>query len=292
MTEPLPIVSNVKPSDEPIFARIAIVGVGLIGASLGLAVKHRWPSTLLIGVDRNDVIERATVAHIIDVGADDLGMVSGAELVVLAAPVAENERILPRFGDLISGEALITDVGGTKRTIVNRGRALPQRLHFVGGHPMAGAAAGGPEHARPDLFAGRPWILCPDSGIDAQKLTTLITALGAVCVEMSAEEHDAVVAFLSHLPQLTASALMHVVGERTGPDRLSLAGPGLRDSTRLASSPAATWKDVCASNADNIGPAVDALIAALQSLRADLNRGEALERIFESARKWKERLSG
>ena len=287
MTEPLPLLTDVRPPGDPIFARVAIVGVGLIGASLGLAIKRQWPSTLLIGVDRNDVIERATVAHIIDVGADDLGMVSGAELVVLAAPVAENERILPKLVDVIAGDALITDVGGTKRAIVSRGRELPPRLQFVGGHPMAGATVGGPEHARPDLFANRPWILCPVPGADASRLNVFVTALGAQCVEMPAEEHDAVMAFLSHLPQLTTSALMHVVGERTGVEALRLAGRGLHDTTRLASSPAPIWKDVCASNSDNVGAALDVLIETLQELRADLTRGEVLERIFESAQKWK-----
>jgi prephenate dehydrogenase len=288
MTEPLPLVRGAHADEPPVFQRVAIVGVGLIGGSIALAARRRWPSSLVIGVDRKDVIERAMVAHVIDVGADDLGMVSDADLVVLAAPVRVNEQLLKdELPLLISHRTIITDVGSTKRTIASAGRSLPKNLSFVGGHPIAGAAAGGLEHARPDLFEGRPWILCPGPNQEVAQLKAFVTALGAKCVEMAAEEHDRVVAFLSHLPQLTASALMHVIGEAAGDAGLALAGRGLRDTTRLASSPPGVWKDVCATNADNLRVALDDLIDTLQLLRDDLTRSEALERIFDSARQWR-----
>jgi prephenate dehydrogenase len=125
---------------------------------------------------------------------------------------------------------------------------------------------------------------------DVSRLKEFLTAVGARCAEMSPDEHDRLIAFLSHLPQLTASALMHVVGGSAGEAGLALAGRGLKDTTRLASSPVAVWKDVCATNSDNLRVALDELISQLQSLREDLDRGEALERIFESAREWKSRL--
>jgi prephenate dehydrogenase len=287
----LPVVRPSAPESTPIYPRVAIVGVGLIGASIASAVRRRWPSSLVIGVDRKHIIERAMVAHIVDVGADDLGMVSDADLVVLAAPITVNARLLEHeLPRLMSRQATITDAGSTKRTMAAAARNLPGHLMFVGGHPIAGAAAGGLEHARDDLFEGRPWILCPASNHDVARLSAFVTALGARCVEMSADEHDRLVGFLSHVPQLTASALMHVVGAGAGERGLALAGRGLKDTTRLASSPADVWKDVCATNADNLAAALGDLIHVLEELRDDLTRGEALERIFDSAREWKSRL--
>ena len=184
-------------------------------------------------------------------------------------------------------------MGSTKRAIVEAARALPERLRFVGGHPLAGAATGGIEAARADLFHGRPWILTPlphCEPADVDRVTSLASAVGALPRTMDAVAHDRLMAYLSHLPQLAVSALMHVVGERTGGDGLSLAGSGLRDSTRLASSPAGTWRDVTATNAEALGAAIDDLTAALQRLKADLTVGEDLQQIFDDAAKWKRTL--
>lgn len=291
MTDPLPLVRRPIEPAEPVYARVAIVGLGLMGGSLAQAVRRRWPSSLLIAVDRKDVIERAMVTHVIDVGADDIGMAGDADLVVLAAPVRENERILVRdLPAIISRQTTVTDVGSTKRSIAETARSLPGNLVFIGGHPIAGAAAGGLEHARADLFDGRTWILCPADGQDAKRLSTFVAGLGATCVEFSPEEHDRVIAYLSHLPQLTASALMHVIGEAAGEEALPIAGRGLRDTTRLASSPPAVWRDVCATNADNLRDALNGLIEVLSQLRDDLQHGANLEQIFQSARSWKSRL--
>ena len=291
MPEPLPLVRGRDVASPPVFERIAIIGLGLIGGSLALAIKRTWPSALVIAVDRNDVIERATVAHAIDVGADDLGMVSGAELVVLAAPVDANVRILREIAGFVAEGALVTDVGSVKRGIAKAAGELPGRLAFVGGHPMAGAALGGFEHARPDLFVGRPWIIDAGAKPDPSRLELFLKAIGAVCVRLPAEEHDHLVAFLSALPQLTATALMHVVGEAVGQEPLALAGKGLEDTTRLATSPAEVWKPIAAVNADEIGGALDTLIGVLSRLREDLRRGEALEEVFASARRWKAELT-
>ena len=180
-----------------------------------------------------------------------------------------------------------------KRAIVEAARALPERLRFVGGHPLAGAATGGIEAARADLFHGRPWILTPSPQCDPEDVahvTSVASAVGALPHTMDAVAHDRLMAYLSHLPQLAVSALMQVVGERTGSDGLSLAGSGLRDSTRLASSPSGTWQDVTATNAEALGAAIDDLTAALQRLKADLTVGDDLRRIFDDAAKWKRTL--
>ena len=291
MNEPLPVVSRAQ-SPEVSFSRIGIMGLGLIGGSLALAIKRALPTVMVIGVDRKPVIERAIVGHAIDVGADDPGMVGGAELVVLAAPLGVNATLLEELPGLIAGEAVITDVGGAKRTIAAAARALPTRLSFVGGHPIAGAAEGGFEHARADLFVRRPWVLCAPESASLRRVTELVEAIGAKPVRMPAEEHDHLLAFLSHLPQVTASALMHVVGEAIGAEGLTLAGPGLRDTTRLASSPADVWKPVLSANADEIRPALEKLIEILRELKDDLEHGQTVDKVFESARRWRAAREG
>jgi prephenate dehydrogenase len=278
-----------------VFDKIGIVGLGLMGGSLALAARETWPAALVIGVDEKDVLERAMVQHAIDVAADDLVVIAEADVIVLAAPVEENVSLLARLDDVVPGPAVVTDVGSTKRAIVAAARSLPPRFTFVGGHPLAGAARAGIEHARSDLFKGRPWILTPDRddvGETIDRLFAFLTGLGAVPRLMSPEAHDRLLAFLSHLPQLTASALMRIVGEEAGADGLALAGRGLADTTRLASSPARIWREVCATNADHIGVALDQLIEDLQALRGDLASGETLERIFGAAAEWKSRMPG
>jgi prephenate dehydrogenase len=175
--------------------------------------------------------------------------------------------------------------------VIAAAAALPERFTFIGGHPLAGAATGGLESARPDLFAGRPWLLTRTTSEVPRELTDFIDALGAKPQVISADEHDSLVAYLSHLPQLAASALMHVVGHRAGEEGLALAGRGLSDTTRLASSPAAIWRDIAATNRDNLSRAIDELIEALQQLKpGSADGGDALERTFESAARWKQVL--
>jgi prephenate dehydrogenase len=329
MSRELPVIQPGRPAPgagaPPIFDKIGIVGLGLIGGSIALAARQIWPSALVIAVDNKDVLETAMRLHAIDVAADDLIVLAEADIVILAAPVKQNLALLEELDANVGQAAIVTDTGSTKREIVAAARALPPRFTFVGGHPLAGAARGGLEHARPDLFDGRPWLLTPTArtegralredrtehsdrrgrpsgrpdapsgppdahgeGID--KLMTFIEALGALPRVISADAHDRLLAFLSHLPQLTASALMQVVGEAVGKDGLALAGRGLADTTRLASSPPDIWRDIAATNADEIGPALDALIGLLQELRRDLADGDRLAEVFEDAARWRSGL--
>jgi prephenate dehydrogenase len=292
MSRVLPLAADDRAArTPPPFERIAIIGFGLIGGSLALAVRQRWHGGLIIAVDRKDVLEAAMRVHAADVAADDLVIVAEADLIVLAAPVRQNIAVLEQLADHIPGSALVTDVSSTKSAIVQAARTLPERLRFVGGHPLAGAATGGFDVARPDLFADRPWILTPAlADTDVGRLEEFVTALGAMPRRMGAEEHDRLLAALSHLPQLAASALMHVIGERAGREALALSGRGLRDTTRLASSPPDIWRDIAATNTAHLSAALDDVIGALQRLRADLANGDELERIFESAARWKQVL--
>jgi prephenate dehydrogenase len=296
MAKELPVIQpGQRPAGQtPIFGKIGIVGLGLIGGSIALRARELWPSSLVIAVDQKDVLEIAMRLHAIDVAADDLIVLAEADLVVLAAPVRQNIELLEQLDENIRQPAIVTDTGSTKREIASAARALPPRFTFIGGHPLAGAAHGGLEHARPDLFAGRPWLLTSpptdQGGAALDKLSAFVRALGAEPRVMAADAHDRLLAYLSHLPQLTASALMQVVGDAVGQDGLGLAGRGLADTTRLASSPDDIWKDIAATNADQIGPALDALIEVLQALRNDLPEGDRLAEVFTDARRWRERL--
>ena len=289
----LPMVQSRDLGQPPIFEKIAIVGLGLIGGSISLAARQIWPKALVIAVDTKDVLEQAMVKHAIDVAADEMYVISEADLVILAAPVRQNLELVGQLPDYIERhDVLVTDVGSTKREIVEAARALPSRFTFVGGHPLGGAARGGFEFARPDLFKARPWIFTPHTdaaGAALEKLFAFVSAMGAVPTTMGPAEHDRLLAFLSHLPQLTASALMDVIGDAAG-EGLDLAGRGLVDTTRLASSPPGIWRDIAATNADEIRPALDALIARLTELREGLEDGEAIDRLFEDAARWRERL--
>jgi prephenate dehydrogenase len=210
----------------------------------------------------------------------------------LAAPIQQNLELLRDLPANVNGRAVVTDTGSTKRQVVDAARALPERLTFIGGHPLGGAARSGIEHARPDLFSGRPWLFTPDPGAGAalEQLQAFASGLGAVPHTLSPAEHDHLLAFISHLPQLTVSALMHVVGGAIRREGLELSGRGLVDTTRLASSPADIWKEVCATNSDEVGSALDALITVLQSLRVGLNSGTAIDEVFASANQWREVL--
>ena len=280
-------------TSEPPFRTIAIAGLGLIGGSIALAVRERWPAVRVLGIDRSAVIAHALGSGAIDRGAGEATEVGEADLVVLAAPVRQNVLLLTEMAQRLTASTIVTDVGGTKRDIVGIARNLPLAAPFVGGHPIGGAERGGFGFARPDLFKGRPWIFTPDGRTPAEVLERLgafVSGLGARPSMLDADRHDRLMAFVSHLPQLTVSALMDVIGMAVGGEGLALAGRGLVDTTRLASSPHEPWADVCAVNADELGGALDALIARLTELRTDLGGGDRMTRTFYEAARWRAEL--
>src|SRR5216110_672083 len=157
MPKDLPVIQprDARLGQPAVFDRIGIVGLGLIGGSIALKARELWPSALVIGVDNKDVLETAMRLHAIDVAADDPYVLAEADLVILAAPVKQNIELLAGLDDNVTQPAVVTDVGSTKRAIVDAARSLPRKFTFIGGHPLGGAAKGGLENARPDLFSGR-----------------------------------------------------------------------------------------------------------------------------------------
>src|SRR5882672_9257114 len=175
----LPVLQPNRPVEgqPPIFEKIGIVGLGLIGGSVALAARQIWPTSLVIAVDNKDVLETAMRLHAIDVAADDLIVLAEADLVVLAAPALQNLAVINELDEFVRQPAVVTDTTSTKRDIVAAGRRLPARFTFVGGHPLGGAAKGGLEHARADLFRGRPWLLTPEAdavGPALEKLSAFV----------------------------------------------------------------------------------------------------------------------
>jgi prephenate dehydrogenase len=265
---------------------LAIAGIGLIGGSIALGIRERWPEVRIAGIDRPAVQAHALGSGAIDRAVERIDEVGPVDLIVLAAPVRQNLALLADASRHAVPGTVITDVGGTKRDIVAAAREYPQAPVFVGGHPIGGAERGGFGFARPDLFMDRAWIFTPDVSAPPEaidRLFALARGLGARPTLVEAGRHDRLMAYLSHLPQLTASALMRVVGEGVTLEELRLAGRGLTDTTRLASSPPGVWRDICALNADAIGAALDDLIAVLTALRAELDTADAIDDLFERA---------
>jgi prephenate dehydrogenase len=284
------------PADSPVFPRLAIIGLGLIGGSIAFAARRTWPATQVVGIDREAVLREGLSRRAIDAAATDLAAVRDADLVILAAPVRQNLSLLHQVAAHLSPSAVLTDVGGTKRVIVDAAAKLPEGTSFVGGHPLGGGARGGFEFATASLFSRRPWIFTPPNrarpavaGV-VERLSAFVTGLGAHPTIMSAVEHDRLMALISHLPQLTVTALMEVVGSVATGAGLRLAGQGLIDTTRLASSPPGVWRDICATNADEIARALDLLIERLSDLRGDLQRAEIMDAVFEHAAHWRAEL--
>jgi prephenate dehydrogenase len=268
--------------DAPEPARMLIIGAGLIGTSLGLAVRRVWPATHVDAIDTAPspaAIHHHAFHRLIDASAP----VPAHDLAVLACPVDAMPAWMERLAALPTA-ATVTDVGSVKRLPREAARAAGL-TRFVGGHPMAGASVAGPALAAATLFDGRPWFIEPaDAPADAvAAVRALIVACGGQPVATEADAHDAMVAAVSHLPQLVSSLLMSVVHEAAGKDGLACAAGGLRDTTRLASSAASMWLPIFAANRDHLAPLVAELARRLADAAGTLGDGEAMARVFEAA---------
>ncbi len=268
---------------------VAIVGVGLIGGSFGLALKAAGFAGEVIGVSSPATVETAQARGAIDRGATLAEAAGVADLIYLAQPVSRILASLHGLNALVRPEALVTDAGSTKHVIVETARKHLRRCAFLGGHPMAGKESRGVENAEPDLFRGRPYVLTPASPEDLQHevasaLRDWLRAIGAQEVILGASEHDRRVAFSSHLPQLASTGLASLLA-----DRDVLAGPGLIGSTRLALSAYEIWRDIAATNAEPIAEALTAYIQELEYLRDNL-RTRRMQEEFQRAAQFARQL--
>jgi len=296
----------VSRTPAPPFRRIAIVGVGLIGGSIGLAVRRSVRGVRVVGIDREPVLRKARSRGALDEATTDLEEgLAGADLVVLALPVDAILRGLPRVARSLSPGAILTDVGSTKQAIDRRVRRLGLGARFVGGHPMAGSERSGIAHADGRLFAGAPWVLCPAGGAagrrrvsgpagaaatrPVRRLSALVTRLGARPALLDPRSHDLIVARLSHLPQLVSVALTNAACSREARPFPHLAGPALRQMSRLADSPPDLWNGILKSNRRAVARALDDFIGELERLRASLRTGTSAR--FRKAARARARLT-
>ena len=268
---------------------VAIVGVGLIGGSFGLAIKAAGFRGEVIGVSARRTIEAAQAVGAIDRGLSLAEAAGLADLIYLAQPVGRILATLHVLDDFVRPDALVTDAGSTKHVIVETARKHLRRCAFLGGHPMAGKESRGVENAQSDLFHGRPYVLTPGRLEElehpvAREFRDWLSKIGAQEVILGADEHDRRVAFSSHLPQLASTALASVLA-----DREVLAGPGLIGSTRLALSAYEIWRDILATNSDPIADALSIYIQKLEFLRENL-RTRAMQEEFDAAARFARQL--
>ncbi|MGE5325205.1 MAG: prephenate dehydrogenase/arogenate dehydrogenase family protein [Actinomycetota bacterium] len=273
------------------FKQITIIGTGLIGGSLGMALKAAGFTGRIVGCDRQAVLDRARSMRAIDLGTEDpVEAIHGSDLIVLATPVGAIIDLIERIGPLASPNALITDVGSTKKEIVDRARSVfgeNATWRFIGGHPMAGKEHSGLENAESRLFTNAVWLLAPQAGqeIDKGKIKEyrdLLEGIGARIIRMEPDRHDRLCAWISHLPQMISTALAGALVEEFGanPDVHAIGGRALREMTRIASSPYSMWRDIAYTNATNIDHALHQLEQRLAHIRENL-KSPALREEFE-----------
>ena len=244
---------------------VAIIGVGLIGGSFGLALKKTEFPGEIIGVSSARSIEEGLAKGAIDRGASLEEAASTADLIFLSQPISGILETLRKLDPLVRSDALVTDAGSTKTVIVEEARRCLHRCAFVGGHPMAGKELRGVGEADAELFRGRPWILT--SAID-HPFRNWIAAFGAREMILDPARHDQLTAWGSHLPQLASTALAAVLHD-LAPDSASIAGPGLVGATRLAMGSFELWRDILGTNEVEIARALDAYIEKLRALKLD-----------------------
>jgi prephenate dehydrogenase len=243
----------------------AIVGVGLIGGSFGLALRKAGFEGPILGVSSARSIEQAVERGAIDRGVSLEEAAGVCDLLFLSQPISGILETLRKLDPLVKPGALVTDAGSTKQAIVDEARRSLRRCPFLGGHPMAGKELRGAAAADPDLFRGRPWVFTSDLDHPIRKW---VAAFGAREIVLDPARHDRLVAWSSHLPQLASTALASLIGDRA-PEAAAVAGPGLLDTTRLALSSYDLWRDILETNAAEVSSALDAYIEKLTILRRD-----------------------
>jgi prephenate dehydrogenase len=277
--------------------QITIIGTGLIGGSLGLALKKHKFRGRIIGCDREAALEHAHARGAIDEGIPDPGdAVRGSQVIVLATPVLAILDLIERLGPVLPAKTLLTDVGSTKVAVTERalnvlGKDASRR--FLGGHPMAGKETSGVDNADPDLFHNAAWFLTPlpdqtlNEGLFAE-FASWIEQIGARIAILPPQEHDHLCAWISHLPQMISTALAAALVEEFGEQAplLPAGGRTLQEMTRISASPYSMWRDIAISNQKNLGDALFKLEQKLAHMRENLASRQLAEE-FERAHQLK-----
>ena len=275
------------------FRQITIIGTGLIGGSLGLSLKAAGYMAKIVGCDRQAVLDRAKAMRAIDLGTEDpVEAIQGSNLIVLATPVGGIIDLIERIGPLAPQSALITDVGSTKKEILERARSVfgdRTPLRFLGGHPMAGKEHGGLENAESKLFLNAAWLLTPvaeqrlEQG-NIREFCLMLEKLGARPIRLDPATHDRLCAWISHVPQMLSTALAATLVDEFGdnPELLTIGGRALREMTRLSSSPYSMWRDIALTNSTNIAQALTRVEQRIAHIRENL-RNQELRQEFERA---------
>lgn len=278
----------------PHFNKAAIIGVGLIGGSLALAMRKKGLASTFVGVGRGLAnLEAAKRLGIIDSFTHDIARgVEGADLVIVAVPVLKIADTVKAAAPRLKKGAIVTDVGSVKKAVIDAVEpVVPDGVHFVPGHPIAGTENSGSEAAFPELFIGRKCILTPTPRTDSgalEKIKALWQEAGSNVVLMDAEAHDGILAAISHLPHMIAYSLVNTVAdiEQAGVDALSYSAGGFKDFTRIASSSPEMWSDICALNGDAIVKMIDNFQKRLEGLKRLIEAGDidGLKKDFERAK--------
>lgn len=257
------------------FRKAAILGIGLIGGSFGLALKEKKLAQEVVGVGRRPAtLQNAVERGACDYATDDpIEAAQNADLVLLSPPVGQMRALCEAIAPVVASGALVTDAGSTKADIVRECEPIfAGRAHFIGGHPMAGSEKVGVEAARADLFKGAMWLLTPtaNTNADAQaQLEALLQSVGSRLLSLSPEQHDALLAVTSHVPHFSASALVHtfLAAKQDFPAAGQLVAGGWRDGTRVAAGSPEMWRDIALANAAAIETELENFIAQLQLLK-------------------------
>ena len=279
--------------------QITIVGTGLIGGSFALALKKHGFAGRVVGCDREPVLARARAAGVIDKGiADPEQAARGSQIVLLATPVGTILDLIERIGPTLAESALLTDVGSTKGEIAARALAVfgvSAATRFLPGHPMAGKEHSGIEQADADLLGNAVWLVTPlpghnvEAGVSGEYLG-LVRGIGARVVALDLARHDRLCAWISHLPQMLATALAATVVDELGddPELLAIGGRALREMTRIASSPYSMWRDIALTNTKNIEETLVRLEQRLAHIRENLRTPE-LKAEFERGNRFRQK---
>ena len=280
--------------------RLCLIGVGLIGGSLALALKRAGACAQVAGFDQNEAaLAEALELGVIDSGHTDLARaVAGSDLIVLATPLGAMAELLRRMAPMMTPDMVITDVGSAKLSVIEAARkGMPAAIGtFVPGHPIAGTEKSGPRHAFAELFAGRMVILTPlpeNSAAAIANVQSLWEAAGATVQLLDPAHHDQVLAATSHLPHLLAYALVDCLARMDEREEIfRYAAGGFADFTRIASSSPELWHDVCVANRDNLLAVMDGFEKHLREIRAAVERGDsrALLEIFRRSKAARDRF--